>query len=111
MQTGKPANRSEMLDPIRRSAMQGQGNVLLTAVLAVLLVGSWVRMRLSRGRFSKAFSRSSTRRGLRRTLTRAGSAQRATRAFRKVAALCLLVVAVKVFLTVYGHDASHLHLH
>ena len=83
--------------------MQDHGTATLVALLAVVLLGSWVRVRLTSGRFNKAFSRSNTKRGMRLTLSRAGSAQRAKVAFRKVIAVCLVIVAIRLYLAMHGH--------
>jgi hypothetical protein len=83
--------------------MQDHGTAILIALLAVALLGAWIRVRLTGGRFNKAFSRSNTRRGMRRTLSRAGSAQRAKAAFRKVMAICLVLIALRVYLAIHGH--------
>lgn len=83
--------------------MQDHGTATLVALLALVLLGSWIRVRLANGRFNKAFSRSNTRRGMRATLSRAGSAQRAKSAFRKVIAICLALVALRAYLAMHGH--------
>lgn len=83
--------------------MQDHGTATLVALLALVLLGSWIRVRLANGRFNKAFSRSNTKRGMRATLSRAGSAQRAKGAFRKVMALCLVILAIRVYLAMHGH--------
>lgn len=83
--------------------MQDQGTATLVALLAVVLLGSWMRVRLANGRFNKAFSRSNTKRGMRMTLSRAGSAQRAKAGFRKVIAVCLVILAIRIYLAMHGH--------
>jgi hypothetical protein len=63
--------------------------LVVTALLAALLFGMWVRMKVHRRRFDRAFAR-------------ATSAQRATSAFHKLLALFLVLAALWVFVTVHG---------
>lgn len=77
--------------------------VVLVGGCAAVLFVSWVRMSIHRSRYDRAFSRAVTS-GVRgsRLVGRAGAARSATAAFWKLASLCVVVLAVRIFAEVHG---------
>ena len=76
--------------------------VLIGGCAAVLFV-SWVRMSFHRGRYDRAFARAVTN-GIKgsQLVGRAGAARAATATFWKLAGLCIVVLAIRIFAEVHG---------
>lgn len=77
--------------------------LVLIGGCAVLLFASWARMSFHRSRYDRAFSKAVTS-GIRgsRLVGRAGAARSATAAFWKLASLCVVVLAIRVYMEVHG---------
>lgn len=80
-----------LLDGNTETAMKGGGLMEIFAGLAIVLAAFWLRGKFYRAKFQRAL----------KAMDRGGAADRAARAFWKVAGVC--VVAIAIWLYLRGH--------